>query len=540
MRVEAGLDALFARWDRADAPGFAVGVAVDGVPVYRRGFGLASVESGVKITPSTRMRIGSISKHFTALLALLFAEEGRIDLDVPIQTYLPELDGPGGHPSIRHYLEHRGGQRCYLDVGYLAHGRSLCPPGYALEIQARQRETNFPPGAAMIYNNGGYHLVSRVLERVGEKDFPSLLAQWLLEPLDLRDTSCLPSDYVLTPGLATQHAALPEGQWRRGLFPSEENLGEGGIVSSVDDMLAWAAHLRSRDRFGTARTWESLLETPCFPDGSSSHYALGLMRRSYRGTPTVEHAGGMLGAAAQLLTLPEHGLDIVVLANRTPEPNPVVLAEMVADLFLEDVLGPRETPLPAKDWSHLEGNWWSPETTMLYSLHADGDALQLGVCGAPQRFPLYQAEPGRAATRPYSLGTITLDLASADRSGVLPIDFGGVSTLYRKLDSAISEPVVADTVAGRYRCEDADCITEIASIDGTCRMRCSDSVGSIVVGLHWASPCVALSRPLNPTDNHFHALGFAIEGGVCRHFTLNGVRNRNLRFIRCERASSSV
>lgn len=69
--VTEQLDALFAPWGRTDEPGLVVGVVKDGRLIYRRGFGMASLEHGVANTPTTRMRIGSISKHFTSLLALL-------------------------------------------------------------------------------------------------------------------------------------------------------------------------------------------------------------------------------------------------------------------------------------------------------------------------------------------------------------------------------------------------------------------------------------------------------------------------------------
>src|SRR5580700_367029 len=112
------LDALFAPWNRTDEPGLVVGVVKDGALIYRRGFGMASLEHAVANTPKTRMRIGSTSKHFTCLLALLLAEEGKLDVDAAIPTYIPELTGPGGDPTLRQLMQHRGGSRCYLDIGF--------------------------------------------------------------------------------------------------------------------------------------------------------------------------------------------------------------------------------------------------------------------------------------------------------------------------------------------------------------------------------------------------------------------------------------
>src|ERR1700679_3416902 len=114
--VTEQLDALFGPGNRADEPGLVVGGVKDGATIYRRGFGMASLETSVANTPKTRMRIGSTSNHFTCLLALLLAEEGKLDMDAPIRTYIPELTGPGGDPTVRQLVQHRGGSRCYLDL----------------------------------------------------------------------------------------------------------------------------------------------------------------------------------------------------------------------------------------------------------------------------------------------------------------------------------------------------------------------------------------------------------------------------------------
>ncbi|MCA3800299.1 serine hydrolase domain-containing protein, partial [Burkholderia sp.] len=92
------LDALFARFNKCDEPGLVVAVAHQGEVLYRRGFGMASLEHGVANTPATRLRIGSTSKHFTCLAALLLAEDGKLDIDAGIRTYLPELPLLAGDP----------------------------------------------------------------------------------------------------------------------------------------------------------------------------------------------------------------------------------------------------------------------------------------------------------------------------------------------------------------------------------------------------------------------------------------------------------
>src|SRR6185312_13885964 len=211
-------------------------------------------------------------------------------------------------------MQHRGGSRCYLDLGFIGHGMNAPPLGRALAMQVRQQGRNFAPGSAMIYNNGGYHLTSIAIERVGGAPFEAQLKARLFDVVGMPDTVSLPTDHAITPGVATMHTPSRDG-WRRGLFPSDEVRGEGAIVSTVDDMLRWTAHLRARNRFGSTATWGAMTERPRYDDGSLGDYALGLLVGDYRGRPIVHHSGGVIGGTAQMLTFPDDGLDVVILAN---------------------------------------------------------------------------------------------------------------------------------------------------------------------------------------------------------------------------------
>ncbi len=142
-------------------------------------------------------------------------------------TYVAELRGPGGDPSVRRLLQHRGGSRCYLDLGFIGHAMAVPPVGRALAMQARQQGRNFPLGEAMIYNNGGYHLSALAIERAGGAPFEAQLKRRLFDPVGLADTGLVKSDYAIVAGMATNHVPRSGGGWRRGMMPSDENMGEG-------------------------------------------------------------------------------------------------------------------------------------------------------------------------------------------------------------------------------------------------------------------------------------------------------------------------
>lgn len=489
----AALDALFAPWNRSDSPGLAVGIAWAGAPAYRRGFGMASLESGAALTPATRLRIGSTTKHFTALLALVLAEEGALDLDMAIRTYLPELAGPGGDPTLRELLGHRGGARCYLDLGFIAHGMATPPQGRALAMQVRQSGRNFAPGEAVIYNNGGYHLVSEAIARAGGAPFAEQLAARLFAPLGMADTLLLESDHTILPRCATLHVPAADGGWRRGLFPSEEMLGEGGIVSTVDDMLRWAGHLRRRDRFGSTASWAELTTPGRLSDGTPGTYALGLMVDTYRGRPTLHHAGGVIGGSSQLLTFPADDLDIVILSNGAPGADPTALAERVADILLGDALGAKPEDARAEDHPDLAGHWWSPESGMVYAIVAQEGTLRMGMCGGPA-LPLRPAADGRLLLRTGAIGDILVEPAP-DAAGSLAIRFGLSAIAHTRLPATPEAAAQFGAAArGHYGCADAECSAVIEGEGEGLRLILSDCHGRSEMVVEPLAKGVALAR----------------------------------------------
>ncbi|HEX4741697.1 MAG TPA: serine hydrolase domain-containing protein [Caulobacteraceae bacterium] len=528
--VTEQLDALFAPWRRTDEPGLVVGAVKDGRLIYRQAFGMASLEHGVANTPTTRMRIGSISKHFTCLLALLLAEDGKFDLDQPIRAYIPELAGPGGDPTPRQLMQHRGGSRCYLDVGFIGHGFSLPPLGTVLKAQARQQGRNFAPGEAMIYNNGGYNLISIALERVGGAPFEAQVKARLFDPVGMPDTASVPTDNDIIPGVATFHMPRRGGRWRRGLLWTDELRGEGAIVSTVDDMLRWMAHLRTRDRFGSPATWAQLTEQPRNADGRLGAYALGLGIGQRRGLDIVQHSGGVAGGTAQMLLLPNDGLDVFMMANGARDADLVALSHQVVDIVLADRVGPETPKVAAEDYKPWLGDWWSPETRMVYSLVDQQGSLALtmamGVAGAP----LELTADGRLVQPTTGIGEIEITPGPGE---ALTIRFGPGAATYERL-SATAEDQAAFTASavGTYFSHDADATATIAAEGETLTIRTCDGLGEVTAPLIPLSASVGYSKPTSLLAQLRTTISLDAENGRASGFQLCTPRTRNLAFRR--------
>lgn len=468
MNTSNVLDDLFQPFNRSDAPGLVVGVARHGRRIYRRGFGLASIELGVANTPWTRMRIGSVSKHFTCLAALLLAEQGRLDIDAGVCSLLPGLPVPLGEPTLRQLMTHTSGVRCYVDLASLADGTAIQPPGAVLAAQTRQRTANFAPGEKMIYSNGGYHLLSLIIERVAGMPFERFLEERIFVPLGMTDTASVPSDFDIHPGIATLHVARPPeqgGGWRRGVFPTEELRGEGAMVSTIDDMLTWLAHLRAPDkRVGTPASWRQMLTPATLNNGRVNPYGLGLFRHDYRGVEVIHHAGGVVGGTCQMITVPGEALDVVVITNGVAA-NPIELGYRIIDTLLGDgVLGARPEQPEAARFRPMLGTRY----------HAAASGLVVGFAEAPEgRLGLsFLDNPPVALTAsgdvlragfedmaagPLEVRTGELAVEGQSPPAALTVSEAGHAERYERLPAVPPAPAsVAAPLLGRYRAPDLD------------------------------------------------------------------------------------
>ena len=474
--LRAALDALLDGVNRSDAPGLVVGVAQHGRAIYRRGVGMASLEHGVANTAWTRMRIGSTSKHFTALAALLLAEDGLLDLDAGVRRYLPELPPLQGEPSLRQLMQHTSGYRCYLDVGFLADGdRTLKPQGGLLDTQMRQSRANFAPGEMMMYCNGGYQLLSLIVERVGGQSFRHFLKERVFAPLGMHDSAVAPSDFEIHRGMATLHEPVPAeegGGWRRGISPPEDVGGEGAIISTVDDMLRWLAHLRGPKRVGSDASWRQMLTPARLNNGLEIPYGLGLRLGRYRGVEVIHHAGGVVGGASQMITVPAHALDVVAL-NNGAELDPVPLAYQIIDTVLGDALlaAPAGEPAGASYRPMLGTRYRAPASGLVVGFDSTADGrLAARVLNKPP-VPLHaQGATLQVELEILALGPIALPAAALAREGEPPAtleisEAGRVERFERLPATPPAASQLGRGLLGRYRAPDL-AATALLRLDG--------------------------------------------------------------------------
>jgi CubicO group peptidase (beta-lactamase class C family) len=315
MTAQARLSTLI---ERHRVPGAVLGVLVDGTTSITAA-GVLNVETGVRATPDSLFQIGSITKAYTATLALQLADEGVLDIDVPIAAVLPELRLAEPHATarvtMRHLLTHTSGIEGdhFVDVG---RGDDV------LERYVRTcAELGFshPVGATFSYCNTGYVIAGRAIEVLTGMTWDAALRARLLDPLGLSDTVTLPEE-VLRYRAAYGHTVEPDAPAKLAPAPLlPRSCGPAGLIwATAGDVLAFArAHTDSFPGLSDASRVMMRAPQIALPDPWTlgSHWGVGWILYDWDGRRVFGHDGATLGQAAFLRVVPEAGVAIVLLTN---------------------------------------------------------------------------------------------------------------------------------------------------------------------------------------------------------------------------------
>lgn len=239
------IDKLFAKWDRDDSPGMAVGVFLNGVAVHKRGYGMANLDEGIPISPASVFDTFSVAKSFTTACIARLLDEGNISLDDDIRQYLPELPEYSSPVLIRHLIQCRSGLRDYLNLMMLL-GRDrddVWTKNDALDVIARQKYTTFTPGEEHSYNNTDYFLLTVIVERATGQSIREYANEQLFAPLGMRQTFFDDDRTVPLKNRAVGYGRYEDGRFHR-LLMNSSTVGPFGLKTTLDDLLNWNENFR--------------------------------------------------------------------------------------------------------------------------------------------------------------------------------------------------------------------------------------------------------------------------------------------------------
>jgi D-aminopeptidase len=457
---------LLAPWQQhADGPGVTIGVVLSRELVAHESTGMASVELGVPIGPTTTFRIASVSKQFTCAAILLLATEGRLSLDDDVRDHLPALPDVGARITVTHLMHNTSGIRDMLEIMRLG-GVDLgqpCQPEDLLAGVTRQRGLNFTPGSRYLYSNSNFMLLGRIVEQVSGEPFGEFLQRRIFSRLGMNATRHVERATEVVANLATGYLPAPGGGWTlaRHNFPLH---GEGGLVSSVTDLALWHANFGA-PRMGGSAMAEALTTMTPFNNGQPNTYARGLRIKQYRGVRTIGHDGLWPGYKTSFVRIPKYDAAVICISNDGGS-DPHSLAFQIVDALIEDKPGVVVVPPmpPQATLDRLPGRWLNRDT---------GAAVEVAIDKA--RNVTASTHGNSFTTIPTGDGGLTTSRGSADFTMWLTPDDtltverdAGVRETLHRVSEAAELPM---DLPGRY--SNPDCATDwtIASTDAGMTLR---------------------------------------------------------------------
>jgi CubicO group peptidase (beta-lactamase class C family) len=375
------VDQIFSVYDKPLSPGCSVGVIRDGEFVYRKAYGLASLELAVPLSPQSVFYIGSVSKQFTAAAMVLAAEQGYLSLDDDVRKYIPELPDYGHVVTLRQMIHQTSGFRDFFTLLYLSghYVGDFDSPEDIFKIVVRQRRLNNIPGDEWIYSNTNYFLLGIVVKRATKKSLSEFAAENIFQPLAMSHTVFYDDHTLVVPGRVAAYDSAPHDSFRVDWSTAYEVVGGGGLMSTVDDLLLWDRNFYA-NRLGKGTLVQQLQSPGVLNNGNNISYAMGLDLGNYRGLPIVEHGGALFGYRAELLRFPEQEFSVICLCN-TASAMPENLARQVADIYLADKLQPGASALnPSRQGDFpnpttFAGKYLDPRTHLMYTFTASNGNL---------------------------------------------------------------------------------------------------------------------------------------------------------------------
>ncbi|EKF55616.1 penicillin-binding protein [Galbibacter marinus] len=373
------LDSIVNSYYQPGTPGIAMAIIKKGKVVYSNQIGIANMEHGIPITDSTVFHIASVSKQFTAFLAVSLEKEGKLLLEDDLSQYLPELKQLPYKITLRQLANHTHGLPNLFELARLR--------GIGIEDRMTHREVvqmllsikkvNFKPGNKYEYNNTGYVLLAEIIERIIGEPFQEILKNRIFSPLGMTHSIAVDDPSLIVKNKAYSYR-LNNGQYENHAFNVMAN-GSSGISTTINDLSKWAIdfqHPEDQDIF------QEMQQSTALNSGKIVQYGLGLEFKNYKGLEVVFHGGGDAGFRSYILHVPKHKLSIVLLGNNN-DFAPLKIVYKTVDLLLKkyqkEPLESKKINYTTQELKRFEGIYKMFPGTY-FNIIAENDTLYFWTC----------------------------------------------------------------------------------------------------------------------------------------------------------------
>jgi CubicO group peptidase (beta-lactamase class C family) len=380
--VAHGAEDLPARIDKivadtlVDGPGAGAAVMVvrKGQVIVDKGYGKADLELDVPMTEKNLFRIGSITKQFTAAAIMRLVEKGKLKLDEEVGRLLPGAPLHGKKITITQLLTHTSGLKNFTELPEWDKAMAAPLPPARLYELLKDQPLDFEPGQKWHYSNTNYYLLGVIIEKASGHKYADFVRDEVTARAGLAHTIYCDND-PLIPGRARGYSGDGPRMKNARAIDMSGPFAAGGLCSTVDDLVKWAQALASGKVVSPASY--AKMTTPVKPaDGSDPGYGFGLGVTPIGGHRVVEHNGGINGFGSALLSFPDDGVVIAVLANSDNSVGHMIAPKVAADM-LGLPLPPTRNIVPLVDAAKFVGVFDTKFKEELHRLHVYREAGHL-------------------------------------------------------------------------------------------------------------------------------------------------------------------
>jgi len=323
-------------------------VAEGGKVIYKNGFGFANMEWNIPNTPDTKFRVGSVTKQFTAMLIMQLVEEGKLKLDVPITTYIPDYPKDKGDKiTIHHLLTHTSGIPNYTSLPTL--NDFMRDPITPLDLVKIfwDLPLDFEPGEKFSYSNSGYIVLGYIIEKVTGESYEDVLKEKIFEPLGMKNSGYDHTE-VIIPKRASGYDKVGTDYFNTSYLDMSVPYSAGSIYSTVEDLYLWDQALYTEKLLSKNYLDKMFIPyaKPPFAEGYGYGWALDKKHIDNidDSLNIIEHGGTINGFNSEILRI-TNSKDLIVLLNNTGVTKLNEISNKIIDILYDQPYELPEKPL---------------------------------------------------------------------------------------------------------------------------------------------------------------------------------------------------
>jgi CubicO group peptidase (beta-lactamase class C family) len=299
-----------------------------------KGYGSANLEWNIPNSPTTKFRLGSVTKQFTAASILLLEERGKLKTDDSVKKFVPDAPAAWDKITIYHLLTHTSGIPNFTSFPDYHSQEPFAATPEKLVARFRDKPLDFQPGEKWSYSNSGYVLLGYVLEKVSGESYEKFVQENIFGPLGMKDSG-YDSNSAIIPRRASGYARSKNGPVNAGFIHMSIPFSAGALYSTTEDLLRWEQGLFGGKVLSAASL--AKMTTPFKDD-----YACGLSVHTVKGHKVIDHGGGIEGFNTFLAYYPEDKLTVVALGNLNGDAPQQIVTRLAAIAHGEKVELPSE------------------------------------------------------------------------------------------------------------------------------------------------------------------------------------------------------